>query len=68
MKRHHDGDDPYKGQYLIGTGLQFRGLIYYCHGRKSGGKQADMVLEKELRVLHLDLQVEKGDSSTLDVA
>jgi hypothetical protein len=34
----------------------FRGIVYYHHGRKHGSMQADMVLEKELRVLHLDLQ------------
>ena len=34
----------------------FRGSVYYRHGRKHGSMQADMVLEKELRVLHLDLK------------
>ena len=33
----------------------FRGLLHYHHGRKPS-MQADKVLEKELRVLHLDLQ------------
>jgi hypothetical protein len=32
---------------------------------KHGGMQADMVLEKELRALHLDLQEE---NATLDLA
>jgi hypothetical protein len=27
-------------------------LVYYHHGRKHGGTQADMVLEKKLRILH----------------
>ncbi|EGW10136.1 hypothetical protein I79_024306 [Cricetulus griseus] len=40
-----------KGKHLIGAGLQFRGLIHY-----HGGMQADTVLEKEPRVLYLDLQ------------
>jgi hypothetical protein len=31
------------------------------HGRKHGGKQADMVLEKEPRVLYLDPQAADGD-------
>jgi hypothetical protein len=31
----------------------FRGLVHY-HGRKYGSIQADIVLEKEQRVLHLD--------------
>ena len=39
------------------------GLAYSCRGLvrpggKHGGTQAGMVLEKELRVLHLDPQVE----------
>jgi hypothetical protein len=32
----------------------FRGLVDYPHDGKHGGMQADMLLEKELRVLHLD--------------
>ena len=47
MKRHYDHSNSYKGKHLIGVGLQFRGLVYYCHGGWHGGKQADMVLEKE---------------------
>ena len=31
----------------------------YHHGRKHGGVQADVVLEIEVRVLHLDPQVTK---------
>jgi hypothetical protein len=36
----------------------FKGLVPYHH---VGSIQADMVLEKELRVLILDLQGAKGD-------
>jgi hypothetical protein len=36
-------------------GLQVQ---WFSHARKLGGTQAGMVLEKELRVLHLDPQVE----------
>jgi hypothetical protein len=36
-------------------------LVHYHHGRKQGSVQADMVLEKELRVLRLDLQAVEGD-------
>jgi hypothetical protein len=43
----------YKGKYLIGTGLWFRGSVDYRHSRKQGSIQADMVLE-ELRVLRLN--------------
>jgi hypothetical protein len=38
----------------LGLAYTFRGLVLY-HGRENGGTQANMVLEKELRVLHLDL-------------
>ena len=43
-------------EHLIGAGFQFRGSVHYHHDSKQGGMQADMVLEKELRVLHLDSQ------------
>jgi hypothetical protein len=42
------------GQHLIGLAYRFRGSVHYHHGRKHGSIQADMVLEEELRVLHLD--------------
>lgn len=45
-------DDPSN----IKAGSQFRGLVHCRHSGKHGGPQADMVLEKEWRVLHLDLQ------------
>ena len=38
----------------LGLAHRFIGLVHYHHGRKHGGTQADMVLEKELRVLHPD--------------
>jgi hypothetical protein len=34
----------------------FRGSVHYHHGGKHDNMQADIVLEKELRVLHLDLK------------
>jgi hypothetical protein len=40
----------------LGLAYSFRGLVHYQHGRKHDSKQADTVLEKELRVLQLDLQ------------
>ena len=46
---------------LTGACLHFRGLGHCHHGRKHGSMQADMVLEKEPRVLHLDLQAAEGD-------
>lgn len=42
----------YKGNLLVGAGLQFQSLVH-CHCGKHGSTQANMVLEKELRVLHL---------------
>ena len=38
----------------IGADLQLQRLVQY--GRKHGSTEADMVLEKGLRVLHLDLR------------
>jgi hypothetical protein len=42
-----------KGKHLLGTALQFS-EVHYHYGSKHGSMQADMVLEKKLRVLHLD--------------
>ena len=56
LKRHHDHSSSYKGNYFIGAVLQLRGLVHYQPGRKHGSVQADMVLEKELRALHLNPQ------------
>jgi hypothetical protein len=43
----------------LGLVYSFRGFILYHYGEKLGNIQADMVLEKELRVLHLDLKAAK---------
>ena len=59
MKRYRGYSNSFKGQHLVGAGLQFRGLVHYHYGRKHGGVQADMVLEKT-RVLRLDLKA-SGD-------
>ena len=40
----------------MGLAYRFRGLVHHHHSGKHEGMQADMVLEKELRVLHLDPQ------------
>jgi hypothetical protein len=50
-----------KGNHLIEPGLEFRGLVHYCHCEKHSSILADMSLEKELRVLHLDLNSVEGD-------
>ena len=46
VKRHHDHDNFYKGKHLIGAGFQFRDLVQYHHGEKSGGLQADVVMQR----------------------
>ena len=43
-----------KDNIYLGLAYRFRGSVHYHHGRKHGSIQVDMVLEKELRVLHLD--------------
>jgi hypothetical protein len=53
MKRHHDQSNSYKEKHL-GMDYGFRGLVHYHHVRKHGELKADMILEKKLRVLHLD--------------
>jgi hypothetical protein len=45
-----------KENIYLGLAYSFRGLVRYHHGGKHGSIQADLVLEKELRVLHLDLK------------
>jgi hypothetical protein len=39
---------------------RFRGLVHYHHGRKHAIIPAEMVLEKDLRVPHLDFQRDTG--------
>ena len=56
LKRHHGHSNSSKGKHLISAGLEFRSLVHCHHSGKHGGMQADMVLKKELRVVHLDLQ------------
>jgi hypothetical protein len=46
-----------KENISLGLVYRFRGIVNYHHGRKHGGMQANMVLEKELKILHLDSQV-----------
>ena len=49
VKRHHGHANSYKG-----PAYKFKSVVHSQHDRKHGSTQADMVLEKELRVLHLD--------------
>jgi hypothetical protein len=58
QNRHHDNAPLIRKLRLA---YLFRGLVHYHHGKKYGNlpagmdKQADMLLEKEMRVVHLDL-------------
>ena len=51
---------PRKENISLGLAYSFRALVCYCPGEKHGCMQAELVLEKELKVLHLDLQVAEG--------
>ena len=44
----------------------FRGSDHYHHGRKHGSLQVDMVLEKDLKILHLDPKVSRRRLSSID--
>ena len=48
VRRHHD--------HSMGLASSFRGLVHCQYDRKHSGMQADMVLDKELKVLYLDSQ------------
>jgi hypothetical protein len=62
VKRYHDQGNFYKGKHFIMAGLQFQVqslIVPYHHSQKHGSVEAGMVLDKELRVLHLDLKASK---------
>jgi hypothetical protein len=48
----------------LGLAYSFRGLVHYHHGRKHDSRQANTVLEKELRVLHLESQAAGREKAT----
>jgi hypothetical protein len=54
-----------KENIYLGLAYSFRDLIHYYHGGMHGSMQADMVLEKELRVLHPHRQ--QAERHTLDL-
>ena len=56
-KRHPGQGNSYKGQHLIGAGLQVQSIIIKAGAWQHPGR---LVLERELRVLPLHLKVEKG--------
>jgi hypothetical protein len=45
-----------KENIQLGLAYSFRGSVHHHHGGKHGSVQADIVLEEELRVPHLDLK------------
>ena len=52
----------------LGLAYSFRGLVHYHHSGKHGRVQANVILEKELRVLHLDRKdSRRGQCATLGV-
>jgi hypothetical protein len=54
VNRCHDGGNSHKGKHSVGARLQFRGLVHFHNGGIHGGMKADMVLERQLRGLHLE--------------
>ena len=69
VARHHDHSNSYKRKHSIRPGLQLRGSVHYRHDGKHGGMhgmQTDTVLERYLRVLHL--QAIERDIETLGLA
>ena len=64
MKRHHDQDNSYKGQNLIGTSIQFQRLIAFSSWWKVWQHAGRHVLE-EPRVLHLDPKTATRDDGSV---
>lgn len=60
-KRHHVTATLIKKNIHSGLAHRLRDLVHYHHGGWHGSFQADVVLEKELGVLHLDPQLAEGD-------
>ena len=58
VSRHHDQGESYKGQYLIGPGLQVQRFSPLSSRQEHGSAQAGIVQE-ELRVLHLILKANR---------
>ena len=51
VKRHHDYSNSYKAKLLN----IIRGLVHYHCGKKHVSMEEEKVVNKELRVLHIDL-------------
>ena len=48
-----------KEDIYLGLAYNFSCLVLFYHGGKYGSVQADMVLERKLRTLHMDPQARK---------
>ena len=59
----HDQGNSYAEKHVIEAGLQFQKLVHYHHGGKQGSMQVDMMPEKDLGVLHLDLKAARRSLS-----
>ena len=63
VSRHHDRINSHIGKLLSGASLQFRVqsiIIMVGHG----SMQADVMLKKEMRLLHFDPQSTEGDCAS----
>jgi hypothetical protein len=58
VNRHHDQGNSYKGQHLIGAGLQVLRFSPLSSWWEYGSVQADVGLE-EPKVLHFDSKADK---------
>lgn len=56
VKRYHDHRYSYKEKHLNEVSLLMRGLVHYYHHGKHDNMQVGMMLEKELRGLHIGPQ------------
>lgn len=69
MKRHHAHRNSYKENILFITGDRLVSEVYsiiVMHGKKHGCREVAIILEKELKILHLDpLAAEDCDPRSL---
>jgi hypothetical protein len=62
VKRHHVQSNSYLGNTELGLAYSFRGFVHFHCGKKHGGLQADMVLEKYPRLLKPDPKAARRDT------
>ena len=66
MNKHRDQGDCYKGQHLIGAGLQVQRFSPVSSRQEYGSIQAGM-LQEELRVLHLVMKVNMRSPASREI-